>query len=119
MLGFRMPMRSIRRILAVAWNTTADTCTVRAATPGSIPAGTVATYSGPVFSDVPSSRVVLVTPNGATASGHCTLNSTGLGTCRFSRGTGWLAGFHAVLNVTTSANGVLNWDGTYYFDPAA
>jgi len=113
-----MSIRSIRKVLAVAWDTAADRCTVQASTPGSIPQGTVARYSGPVFTNISSSRVVLVTPNGATASGHCTLSPTGLGTCRFSRGTGWLAGFHASLKVTTSPDGVLNWDGTYYFDPA-
>jgi hypothetical protein len=113
-----MSIRSIRKVLAVAWDTAADRCTVQASTPGSIPQGTVARYSGPVFANVSSSRVVLVTPNGATASGHCTLSPTGLGTCRFSRGTGWLAGFHASLEVTTSSDGVLNWDGTYYFEPA-
>ena len=114
-----MSIRSIRKALAVAWDTTADTCTVRTSTAGSIPEGTVATYSGPVFTNRPSTEVVLVTPNGATATGHCTLGRTGLGTCTFSRGTGWLAGFHAILKVTTSCDGVVVWEGTYYFGLAA
>jgi hypothetical protein len=113
-----MSIRSTPKVLAVAWNTTADACTVRNSTRGSIPEGTVARYSGPVFTNVQMSTVVLVTPNGATASGHCTLNQTGSGTCRFSRGTGSLTGFHALVKVTNAPGGVV-WEGTYYFGPAA
>ena len=111
-------IRSIPRLLAVAWDTTADLCTVQRSTPGPIPEGTVATYSGPVVTDRPASEVVLVTPNGATATGRCTFLRTGLGTCTFAWGTGWLAGFHAVLDVTNAHDGVVSWKGTYYFGPA-
>ena len=114
-----MSIRSTPKVLAVAWDTTADICTVHSSTPGSIPEGTVANYSGPVFTNVPRSTVVLVAPNGATASGHCSLSPTGLGTCRFSRGTGSLTGFHAILNVTNAPDGVVSWEGTYYFGPAS
>jgi hypothetical protein len=48
----------------------------------------VATCSGQVFTNRLSSEVVLVTPNGATATGHCTLSRAGLGTCIFSGGPG-------------------------------
>ena len=113
-----MSIRSIRKLLAVAWDTTADICTIQNSTSGSIPAGTVAAYGEPVLSNRPSQKVVLVTPDGATATGQCTLSRSGLGTCMFSNGTGWLAGFHAMLKVSTSPDGGVNWVGTYYFSPA-
>ena|SRR5450759_5122147 len=144
-------MRSIRRLLVVVatiallavlvpsvsaasplgevhlWKTCAPTfptpatCTVQSSTSGPIPAGTVGTYSGPLFGNPRlSSEVVLLTPDQGTATGHCTLSfRTGLGTCTFARGTGSLAGFHANLDVTYHFDtGVTNWDGTYFFAPA-
>jgi hypothetical protein len=91
------------------------TCTVT--TYGAVlPNGTTETYSGPQFGDpVLSSRVLITTPDGGTATGHCAWPLRTLtGTCTFARGTGSLAGFRA--NVTVSANAdfsVFYWDGTY------
>lgn len=79
----------------------------------------MATYSGSATTDRPSSEVVLVTPSGATATGRCVYGRTGPGTCAFVRGTGLLAGFHAILKVTTSPEGAVSWEGTYYFGPVA
>jgi hypothetical protein len=67
----------------------------------------------------PASEVVLVTPDGATATGRCIPRRTGHGSCTFARGTGWLAGFHASLKVTSSPDGMVSWEGTYYFGPTA
>jgi hypothetical protein len=105
---------------------TTATCTVITSDPGPIPVGTVASYGGPLFSPVFSVHVVLTTPNGDTASGHCTLiwrpeltGSDGFGTCMFVSGTGSLAGFHANLKITDHPDTlVTNWDGTYLFAPA-
>jgi len=110
-------IRSVRRLLAMTWDTTADRCTVRSSSPGPIPEGTVAIYRGLAAANRSATEVVLVTPDGATATGRCTRRRTGPGSCTFARGTGWLAGFHARLKVTNSRDGVLSWEGTYYFDP--
>lgn len=91
-------------------------CTVQTSTAGPIPVGTQGFYSGPVFTNRLSSNLVLVTPGGSTASGHCTLNYvSAVGTCTFNRGTGTLAGFHAVLTVTTDFE-TFWWDGSYHFE---
>lgn len=103
-----------------------DICMVQTAPSGPIPVGTVATYNGPLFSPVVSSAVVLTTPNGSTATGHCTLvwrpelsGADGFGTCTFVSGTGSLAGFHANLKITDHPDTlVTNWDGIYFFAPA-
>ena len=50
---------------------TTATCTVQTAS-GPIPVGTVASYGGPLFSPAISSAVLLTTPDGSTATGHCT-----------------------------------------------
>jgi hypothetical protein len=102
---------------------TTATCTVIVSDSGPIPVGTVAAYSGPLFAPVFSTAVLLTTPDGSTASGHCTLiwrpelsGADGFGTCVFVSGTGTLAGFHANLKITDHPDTlVTNWDGTYGF----
>jgi hypothetical protein len=98
---------------------TTPICTVQASEAGPFPAGTQAYYTFAVLDvDKPallSAGVVLTTPGGDTATGHCTLSfKTGLGTCTFARGTGTLAGLHANIDVSL-ASGVTIWDGTYHF----
>ncbi len=103
-----------------------DICTVQTAPSGPIPVGTVATYNGPLFAPAVSSAVILTTPNGSTATGHCTLiwrpelsGDDGFGTCTFTSGTGSLAGFHANLKITDHPDTLItNWDGIYFFASA-
>jgi hypothetical protein len=92
-------------------------CTVMTSEEGPIPVGTEAVYTGPVFANRVSSRVVLTTPGNDTATGHCTLSyQTGLGRCAFTGGTGVLAGFHANVEVTLDLETLITtWDGTYHF----
>lgn len=105
---------------------TTATCTVITSDSGPIPVGTLASYSGPLFSPLFSTAVVLTTPDGSTATGHCTLiwrpelsGADGFGTCVFVSGTGSLAGFHANLKITDHPDTlVTNWDGTFLFAPA-
>lgn len=138
-------MRSIRRFLVVAATTLALTvlapsasaasplgdllltktcdaynhCTVVTSTSGPLVVGTTGTYNGPEFDHRLSSEVVLATPDGGTATGHCTLSyATLLGTCSFARGTGSLAGFHANLTVSSPDGAVFTWAGTYFFGSA-
>lgn len=101
---------------------TTATCTVITSESGPLPVGTVASYSG-LFSPVFSVHVVLSTPDGGTATGHCALvwrpelsGDDGFGTCTFGHGTGSLAGFHANLKITDHPDTlVTNWDGIYRF----
>ena len=98
---------------------TTPICTVQVSEAGPFPEGTEAYYTFAVldFDKLLSAGVVLTTPGGDTATGHCTLSfKTGLGTCTFARGTGALAGLHANVEVSFDpTSGVTIWDGTYHF----
>ena len=60
------------------------------------------------------SNVVLDAGSGNRAVGRCTLDdTTNLGLCTFSDGTGQLAGFQARVKVDCTS--VCRWDGTYRF----
>jgi hypothetical protein len=64
------------------------------------------------------SNVLLYVSTGDWAVGRCTLDlSTGSGLCRFSDGTGSLAGFRARIDVSLVAGADFRWDGTYSFRP--
>jgi len=96
---------------------TFDHCTVQTSLPNSpLPVGTQGFYNGPWPLPRLSSEVVLVTPDGGTSTGHCTLSFvSATGTCTFARGTGSLTGFHANLSVSTSDWATFLWEGTYHF----
>jgi hypothetical protein len=111
------------------WDATAGhICTVQSSTFALIQEWTVATYGGPLFTNPNrlSSALVLHTPDGSTATGHCSLSlrpelsgDPGLGTCTFVSGTRSLAGFHANLRVSDDpVSGVTSWDGAYPSPPA-
>jgi hypothetical protein len=109
----------IRPLLLTKTCDAIDHCTVITAEAGPIPVGTGAFYTGPLLENRTTSGVVLTTPSGDTATGHCSLNyKTGLGTCAFTSGTGELAGFHANVKVTSDFEsnpaGVFTWSGTYH-----
>jgi hypothetical protein len=60
------------------------------------------------------SNVVLDAGGGNRAVGRCTLDdTTNLGLCAFSDGTGQFAGFHARVQVDCTS--VCRWDGAYSF----
>ena len=98
---------------------TTPICTVQVTEAGPLPVGTTASYAFAVldFTKLLSAEVVLTTPSGDTATGHCTLSfKTGRGRCTFARGTGALAGVHANIEVSFDpSSGVTIWDGTYHF----
>jgi hypothetical protein len=84
--------------------------------PAVVPLGSTISYNGPVFNAVVlSMQVVIETPDGGTATGHCTwpLAVRDSGKCTFAQGTGSLARFHATLSVTGGGGFFFNWDGTY------
>src|SRR5215470_12332339 len=95
-----------------------DHCTITYSSLEAIPPLTKVFYFGPVLpASTPynpnriSSAVVLETPGGDTATGHCTLSQkTLLGTCTFEGGTGVLTGFHAIVSVSVESTGLFHWD---------
>ena len=111
----------IQHLLVRKTSDAINRCTVVESETGPIPVGTEAFYTGPLLERRTTSGVILTTPAGDTATGHCSLNyNTGLGTCVFTSGTGALAGFHANVKVTSAfpqeyPDGLFTWDGTYQF----
>lgn len=97
-------------------------CTITGSNLAAIPVGTKVMYWGPVLSDPNflSSRAILRAGHGNRAFGYCqTISTPYHGTCVFWKGIGTLSGFHASVDVTLDADGVLHWDGTYLFDASA
>ena len=96
-----------------------DHCTVITSSSGPFPVGTDVNYFGPLLESRTTSRILVTTPGGDTADGHCSVsNKTGTGTCVITGGTGALAGLHANLKVSPDAKfEVFTWEGRYHFEP--
>ena len=91
-------------------------CTVQTSSAGPIPVDSDIEYFGPLLLNRTTSRIVVTTPGGDTATGNCSLSYTTFeGTCVLTGGTGSLAGLHASLKVFESAPGVFTWEGRYHF----
>ena len=87
---------------------------------GPIPPGSDIDYSGPLLEARTTSRIVVTTPGGDTATGNCSLSyKTFVGTCVLTGGTGTLAGLHGNVRVTSDFDsdpaGVFTWEGRYHF----
>ena len=96
-------------------------CTIAESDLGAIPVGTKVWYLGPVLTNsyFLSSDVSLEAVGG-TATGYCIfVSKPSTGICTFWEGTGTLARFTAVLDVTRDAAGLWHWDGIYYFADAS
>jgi len=92
-------------------------CTVTASNVSAIPKGTRVVYYGPVISSSVflSSTVVIKAGPKNTATGYCMVDlHTGIGMCTFWKGTGTLAGFHAVIHGSSESPTAYHWDGFYY-----
>lgn len=96
-----------------------DHCTVITSSSGPFPVGSDVNYFGPLLEARTTSRILVTTPGGDTADGHCSVsNKTGTGTCVITGGTGALAGLHANIQVSPDADFVVfTWEGRYHFDP--
>jgi hypothetical protein len=93
-------------------------CTITESNLKEIPAGTKVLYYGPVLSSplFTSSSVVLAVGPGDSAIGYCIVYDTAkpaTGHCAFSAGSGTLAGFQAILNVTVDDKQIWHWEGDY------
>ena len=92
-------------------------CTISATDLAVIPVGAKVWYLGPVLTNsyFLSSNVSVDAGNGNKATGYCIFEAKeSVGLCTFE-GTGSLAGFTGVFNVTIDAQGLWHLDGTYYF----
>jgi len=99
-------------------------CTITASDLKAIPVGTKVLYYGPVTSSplFTSSSVVLAVGPGDSAVGYCIVYDTATppaGHCAFSAGSGSLAGFQAILNVSVDDKQIWHWDGGYLLGPVA
>src|SRR4026208_1748270 len=96
-----------------------DHCTVITSSSGPFPVGSDVNYFGPLLESRTTSRILVTTPGGDTADGHCSVSyKTGTGTCVITGGTGALTGLHANLKVSSDAAfAVFTWEGRYYFEP--
>jgi hypothetical protein len=104
-------------------------CTFTYSSLDQIPVNSRLIYEGTANVPIPGlldTNVVLddMTGNGNRALGRCTLDqTTAIGLCTFSDGTGELTGFQARLVVTCPGNGIgtnatsCSLDGTYSFSP--
>lgn len=97
-----------------------DHCTVISSSTGPIPVQSDVVYLGPLLVRRTTSEIVVTTPSGDTATGHCSVSyKTGEGTCVLTGGTGMLAGLHANLKVSSDfvsdPAGVFTWQGQYHF----
>jgi hypothetical protein len=93
-------------------------CTITESSLKEIPAGTKVLYYGPVLSSplFTSSSIVLAVGPGDSAIGYCIVYDTAnppAGHCAFSAGSGTLAGFQAILNVTVDDKQIWHWEGGY------
>jgi hypothetical protein len=96
-----------------------DHCTVITSPSGPIPVGSDVNYFGPLLEARTTSKIVVTTPGGDTATGHCSVSyRTGEGTCVLTDGTGALAGLLANLKVSSDfasdPAGVFTWEGEYH-----
>ena len=92
-------------------------CTIMSSNVPAIPKGSKVVYSGPVVSSsvfLSSTAIIKASP-GNTATGYCMVDlRTGVGMCTFWKGTGKLAGFHAVIHGSYESATAYHWDGFYY-----
>ena len=95
-----------------------QTCVVTLSNLAAIPAGSVIFYeSGAVNGYLDTDIILYAAGRGRNvAFGHCALSLvTGIGTCRFSGGTGTLRGLHAKVAVSPLGWPMFAWDGRYSF----
>ena len=93
-------------------------CTITESSLKEIPPGTKVLYYGPMTNSplFTSSSVVLAVGSGDSAIGYCIVYDTAsppTGHCAFSAGSGTLAGFQAILNVTVDDKQIWHWEGGY------
>jgi hypothetical protein len=94
-----------------------DSCTIVTSNVAAIPAQSRVVYAvDAVGTDLDTDVTLYAAGSSDVAFGHCALSlATGIGKCKFSGGTGALAGFHAKADVSPLGGPVFAWDGSYHF----
>jgi hypothetical protein len=93
-----------------------DHCTITVSNIDAIDPGARVVYASAAGDGSLDSDIVLENGPGNTATGHVFLDlAAGTGTITFSGGTGKLAGFEAQAAVSSDAEGLWHWNGTYSF----
>jgi len=96
-------------------------CTITVSNLDVLPLGTKIRYTGPVLDNsyFLSSNVTADAGPSGSATGYCIFDGkTSTGLCTFWGGSGTLAGFNAILDVTVDDLGLFHLDGMYYFADA-
>ena len=96
-------------------------CTITVSNLDVLPLGTKIRYTGPVLDNsyFLSSNVTADAGPSGSATGFCIFDGkTSTGLCTFWGGSGTLAGFNAILDVTVDDLGLFHLDGMYYFADA-
>ncbi len=92
-------------------------CTITVSNLDLLPPGTKIRYLGPILDNAYflSSNVIADAGKSGRATGYCIFDGkTSTGLCSFWEGSGTLARFNAILNVTVDSLGLFHLDGTYY-----
>jgi hypothetical protein len=117
--GSQQSASSQESLLLIKTCGTIDHCTVITSLAGPIPPGSDIYYSGPLLEARTTSRIVVTTPGGDTATGNCSFSyRTWVGTCVLTGGTGALAGLHANVQVSSDFDpdpDEFTWEGRYHF----
>ena len=95
-----------------------STCTATSSNFAEMPVGTVAYHIQPanIVAGLLDTNVVYDAGNGNRAIGHCTTDLVALtGLCRFTDGTGQLAGFEARFDVGSTGPAIFSVTGPYHF----
>jgi len=94
-----------------------DFCTITSSNLEQIVVGSKVVYAEAAGEGTLDTDVVLDAGDGNTAAGHVVLDlAAEKGVATFSGGTGKFAGFQARADVSTDADGLWHWEGTYSFD---
>ena len=94
-----------------------DFCTITSSDIEEIVVGSKVIYAEAAGEGTLDTDVVLDAGSGNTATGHVVLDlAADKGTADFSGGAGTFAGFQAHADVSTDADGLWHWEGTYNFD---
>jgi len=94
-----------------------DFCTITSSSLEEIVVGTKVIYADAAGDGTLDTDIVLDDGSGDTAAGHVVLDlAADKGVVTFAGGTGRFAGFQAHADVTTDADGLWHWKGTFAFD---
>ncbi len=94
-----------------------SSCTITSSNLEEIAVGSKVIYADAAGEGTLDTDIVLDAGSGNTATGHVVLDlAADKGVVTFAGGTGSLVGIHAHADVTTDADGLWHWEGTYSFD---